>query len=170
MANCILTSGYSLGCLDSVGGLRKIYGTTFQKDVTYTFDTDDHIIGLTGSGSTASYYQIEQEMETAEFKQPASVSENGQVFYTQNLSLAMPKVSSTRNLMVLLGQSRTSWILEFQDGTFYLMGANNGCKMTAGEINAGKAFGDLNGSIITLTSKDRYPAYQIDDISIFNII
>jgi hypothetical protein len=168
---CLLNSGYALGCRDSIGGIQIAYIGNFNSDQLYTLDANNDIIGLTGSG-TSSYYTFEQEMETGEFNQEGAFStENGTVFFTQNLTLIFHKNDATlRNLLLVLSQANMSVIVKDQRGEYWLLGFQNGVRVTAGAMNTGKAFGDLNGVTLTLTGKEPSPAHRIDDISIFSII
>ena len=169
--SCLLNTGYALGCRDSIGGISLALVGNFNSDQLYTLDANDDIIGLTGSG-TSSYYTFAQEMETGEFTQEGAYSvENGTVFFTQNLSLVFHKNDATlRNLLLVLSQANLSVIVKDQRSEYWLLGFQNGVRVTAGNMNTGKAFGDLNGVTITLTGKEPQPAHRISDITDFFII
>jgi hypothetical protein len=168
---CLLNAGYQLGCRDSIGGIQIAYVGNFNSDQLYTLDANNNIIGLTGSG-TSSYYTFEQEMETGEFNQEGAFSvENGTVFFTQNLVLTFHKNDAAlRNLLLVLSQANMSVIVKDQRSEYWLLGFQNGVRVTAGSMNTGKAFGDLNGVTLTLTGKEPQPAHRIDDINDFFII
>jgi hypothetical protein len=167
---CLLNTGYTLGCRDSIGGISLAYIGNFDADQLYTLDGNNNITGVTGS--TVSYYTFEQEMETGSFAQEGAYStENGTVFFTQNLSLVFHKNDAAlRNQLLILSQANLSVIVKDQRGEYWLVGKQNGVRVTAGAMNTGKAFGDLNGVTITLTGKEPEPAYRIDDINDFVII
>jgi hypothetical protein len=169
--SCLLNTGYALGCRDSIGGISLALIGNFNSNQLYTLDANDDIIGLTGSG-TSSYYTFAQEMETGEFIQEGAYSvENGTVFFTQNLSLVFHKNDATlRNLLLVLSQANLSVIVKDQRSEYWLLGFQNGVRVTAGNMNTGKAFGDLNGVTITLTGKEPQPAHRISDITDFFII
>lgn len=158
---CLLSTGYTLGCRESIGGVQKVYIGNFKSGATYTLDGDDRITAF--SGLTASYYTFEQEMETAQFNQPGAYSvENGTVFFTQELVLTFHKNDAElRNQLLILSQANMSVIVKDQRGSYWLMGFQNGVRATAGAMNSGKAFGDLNGVTITLTGKEPEPAHNI---------
>ena len=167
---CLLDSGYTLGCRDSIGGISLAYIGNFDADQTYSLDVDNNIVGVTGS--MVSYYTFEQEMETGSFTQEGAYStENGTIFFTQNLSLIFHKNDADlRNQLLVLSQANLSVIVKDQRGEFWLLGYQNGCRVTAGAMNTGKAFGDLNGVTLTITGKEPVPAYRIDDITDFVIV
>lgn len=168
---CLLNAGYALGCRDSIGGIKAAYVGNFNSNQLYTLDANSNIIGLTGSG-TSSYYTFEQEMETGEFTQEGAYStENGTVFFTENLTLTFHKNDAAlRNLLLVLSQANLSVIVKDQREEYWLLGFQNGVRVTAGSMNTGKAFGDLNGVTITLTGKEPEPAHRINNIAIFAII
>lgn len=168
--SCLLNTGYALGCRDSIGGISLAYIGNFDADQVYTLDGSNNIVGVTGS--VVSYYTFEQEMETGSFTQDGAYStENGTVFFTQNLALTFHKNDADlRNQLLVLSQANLSVIVKDQRGEYWLMGYHNGVRVTAGAMNTGKAFGDLNGVTITLTGKEPQPAYRIDDITDFVIV
>lgn len=168
--SCLLNTGYALGCRDSIGGISLAYVGNFDAGQTYVLDVDNNITSATGS--LVSYYTFEQEMETGSFNQEGAFSvENGTVFFTQNLALTFHKNDADlRNTLLVLSQANLSAIVKDQRGEYWLLGFQNGVRVSAGAMNTGKAFGDLNGVTITLTGKEPVPAYRIDDIASFNII
>lgn len=168
--SCLLNSGYALGCRDSIGGISLAYIGNFDADAGYIINGTDEITGLTGS--TVSYYTFAQEMETGSFTQEGAYSvENGTVFFTQNLSLTLQKNDAAlRNQLLVLSQGNLSVIVKDQRSEYWLIGFQNGVRVTAGAMNTGKAFGDLNGVTLTLTGKEPEPAYRIDDITAFFLV
>jgi hypothetical protein len=159
--NCLLQNGYTLSCRDSIGGIRRAFIGNFDTDAVYTLDADDRITGFTGS--TVSYYTFEQEMEVGEFNQAGAYStENGTVFFTQDLSLMFHKNDADlRNQLLVLSQANMSVIVEDQRGEYWLIGYANGVRATAGAMNTGRAYGDMNGVTITLQGKEPEPAHNI---------
>jgi hypothetical protein len=158
---CLLSTGYTLGCRDSIGGIQDVWIGNFGGNATYTLNANDVVTAFTGS--TVSYFKFEQEMETGQFNQNGAYSvENGTVFFTQELLLTFHKNDATlRNQLLVLSQANMSVIVKDQRGEFWLMGYQNGVRATAGAMNTGKAFGDLNGFTITLTAKEPEPAHPI---------
>lgn len=169
--SCILNSGYSLSCRDSIGGIQAAFIGNFETNQLYTLDATSDIVGLTGSTSS-TYHSFEQEMESAEFIQEGQFStENGTVFFDQQLTLMFHKNDSDlRNLLLVLSQANLSVIVKDQRGEYWLMGFQNGVRAISGSQNAGKAFGDMNGVTITLQGKEPEPAHRIDNINVFTIV
>jgi len=167
--SCLINTGYSLGCRDSIGGIQAAYIGNFNSAQTYTLDADENITGVTGS--TVSYYTFEQEVESGEFNQEGQYStENGTIFFNQTLTLMFHKNDAAlRNLLLVLSQANLSVIVKDQRGEYWLLGFQNGVRAISGAMNTGKAFGDMNGVLITLEGKEPEPAHRIDDITLFTI-
>ena len=167
---CNLTSGYSLGCRDSLGGIQRVYIGTWDADTVY---------GLTGPcdtinsiSPTASFYTFEQELETASFIQNGQYStENGTSFYEQTLEITLQKLDAcNRDQIKILGQGVWRVIILDQRGTYWLMGKQNPIRVTAATPQLGKAFGDLNGAVITFTGKEPEPAFPLTTAAALSMI
>jgi hypothetical protein len=167
---CNLTSGYSLGCRDSLGGIQRVFIGTWDADTVY---------GLTGPcdtintiSPTASFYTFEQELETASFIQNGQYStENGTSFYEQVLEITLQKLDAcNRDQIKILGQGVWRVIILDQRGTYWLMGKQNPVRVTAATPQLGKAFGDLNGAVITFTGKEPEPAFALTTAAALSVI
>lgn len=168
--SCLISSGYTLGCRDNIGGVLRVFIGNFDPDAVYTESTDGEITAVTPSTtSPTTYYAFEQEMETASFNQEGQYStENGTVFFDQQLSLMFHKNDATlRNLLIVLSQANLSVIVVDQRGSAWLMGRQNGVRAISGTKSTGQAYGDMNGVTITLQGKEPEPANPIPDLSIF---
>lgn len=168
---CIIDYGYSLGCRDNVGGIQKAFIGNFDANVTYTEDAESVITAF--SGATVSYYTFEQENETGEFTEAASISnENGTVFFEQSVTLTFHKVDAAlKNQVKLLSQGNLSLLILDQRGSYHLVGKQNGVRVTEVSGGVGKAYGDLNGYVITFLGKEPAPASEIDqDLAQFEIV
>ena len=169
--SCTLTSGYSLGCRDSLGGIQRVFIGTWDADTAY---------GLTGpcdtinsiSGPTGSFYTFEQELETASFIQNGQYStENGTSFYEQVLEITLQKLDAcNRDQIKILGQGVWRVLILDQRGTYWLMGKQNPVRVTAATPQLGKAFGDLNGAVITFTGKEPEPAFAVETATALSLI
>jgi hypothetical protein len=160
--SCIISSGYALGCKDSVGGLRYVYLGNFSENETYGLDADNQITGVT-SGTT--YYKFELRPQTAGFNETINSSvENGTLFHTQELTLAFDKNTvELRNQVYLLSQSEMRAIIFDQNGKYRLAGKVNGLNVTAGTIPTGIQYADRNGVELTLVAHEPQPANFISD-------
>ena len=159
---CLLTSGYQLGCRDGVGGISEIYiGEWNGSALGYTLGTDN-IIG-TFSGATVSFYTFQQEIETASFTENGEFSiENGTSFYTDTCTITLHQLNaSLRNKILILGQGKWRILIKTQTGKYFLMGKQNPVRVSAATPGVGKAYGDMNGAVITFTGKEPVPAFEV---------
>lgn len=163
---CLITSGYNLGCRDAVGGLRNVYISNFDDVLSVSLDTDGSVDGITAAGSpaTPTFYKVEQDQEVASFTETPQLSiENGTAFYEQSLEITITGATQRiYNFVKVLNQG--SWRIMIQDnmGNYRFIGVNTAVRTSAGTGGSGKAFGDLNGYVITFMCKDIAPAPVVD--------
>jgi len=160
MANCVLTEGIPLACLDSTGGVKNVYIGAFSDATTFTYDADEIIDTVT---STESYYTFKFRPQTASYGEELSKDlTNGTTFYTQTLSMVFPKMDAAkRNNMLLLAGTSMHVIVETQNGDYWWLGLANGADVSANTSGAGQAFGDLNGYNLTITGLEPILANQL---------
>ncbi len=168
---CLLTNGYTLGCRDSVAGISEVYIGEWNGDSMSMILNQDSIIG-TFSGATVSFYTFEQEIETGSYTENGVFStENGTSFYELTLSITLHKLDAAlRNKILLLGQGKWRIIVKSQNGTYHLMGYQNPVRVSASTPGLGKAYGDLNGAVITFMGKEPAPAYLVSSTAALSVI
>ena len=173
MACSLTLSGRDLPCRDAVGGVAKVWilyrtqtaGPYYGQFVEgmYLAVSSGEIAGVDATaitGSTAFYYDFNGPKNTSTFTQTVNSSaENGNVFYSQVLSLVLSKpvsedVIELRNLT----RGRLSIIVEDNNGNKFVMGHTQGVEATGGTLATGTAKGDLNGYTLEFTSEEAIPA------------
>lgn len=168
---CILTSGYTLGCRDNIGGIQEVYIGEYNSDsMTYVYGTDNII--ATFSGATVSFYTFEQELETASYTENGVFStENGTAFYEQTLTITLHKLDAAlRNKILLLGQGKWRIMVKDQVGNYHLLGKQNPIRVSAATPGVGKAYGDLNGVVLTFLGKEPEPAHLVSSTAALKLI
>tara|TARA_R110000868_G_scaffold71925_1_gene210009 strand:- start:2048 stop:2575 length:528 start_codon:yes stop_codon:yes gene_type:complete len=159
---CILNVGYSLGCRDNTGGIQKAYIRNWSAGTTYSYSSDGTITGSTAAGYTGgTWYTFEVRPETGMFDpgQGNHSLENGTNFWAQQLDLVLHKYqASVRTLLYALAQTEMEIIILDQNGNYILMGEQNGANLTASKASVGKAYGDMNGTTLTMIAKEPQPA------------
>lgn len=169
--SCVLTNGYTLGCRDNIGGIQEVYIGEYNADaLSYSF-TASNVISAFG-GATVSFYTFEQEIETGSYTENGVFStENGTAFYEMTLSITLHKLDATlRNQILLLGQGKWRIIIKDQRGVYHLMGYQNPVRVSASTPGLGKAYGDLNGAVITFMGKEPEPAYIVQSAAALSVI
>lgn len=157
--NCLLTGGYQLGCKDNTGGIQKVYITNYDDDTIYTYDADNSILTALDAATgliAPTYYTFEQRNENAEFTQEGQHSiENGTNFWIQTVNMIFHKnEADLRNTLLLLAKSSLTVIILDQNGRYWLLGKQNGAELTASSASMGKAYGDLNGTTLSIEGRE----------------
>ena len=166
MSTCDITSGFTLGCRDNVGGITNLY--ILSGSITTVATASEGLIsGITGSGE---FFKFELFRQTSDFSEAiTSTPENGTVFYEQTVNAVFFKLqSSTRNQVKVLAQNPDlKVIVETNNGTvdgvgrYWLLGEDRGMQLLSGTGATGTAFGDLNGYNLTFTGQEPNPASEI---------
>ncbi len=163
--SCILDGGYALGCKDQTGGIKEVYIKVYDSSDKFEEGATEGVIDTAtdSADSALTYFKFEQRNEQAEFTQTGNHSvENGTNFWTQAVNLVFSKNDvDNRNTLKVLALARLSVIVLDQNGTYWLVGESNGVDLIASTSGAGKAYGDLSGSTITLEGKEKAPASQL---------
>ena len=158
---CALTSGYSLSCRDSAGGIKSVYLIEF-----------DNVSGVTESGGTASaiakanngkFYKYNLQRGTSNFEEAYNDSaENGTSFHVQTLSIILNKMqASTSEEIKLLAQNRLIAVVEDRNSKYWLLGKENGLERSGGRAGSGTAMGDRNGYELTFTTDNVEQAWEV---------
>lgn len=157
---CTISSNYTLGCNDGVGGIDKVFIANYSASTTYTLSADNTITGVTSGGT---FYSHEMPKEAASFNENSTTSgEFGTNSTEQILTLRFNKYSAAlRDRVLLLMQARTRVIVKFVSGSYFLMGKSFGCDGQTGTGTSGKAFTEGNGWTITLRATEIAPADAI---------
>ena len=160
---CLLTSGRSLGCKKSVGGLKNIYFADYGTLGDATIVAGE----ITVLSGTPDWYKYEIKGNSSLENTINSSRENGTTFYTQTLNLTLPILDkATQEEIKLLAVSRPHVAIEDYNGNFFLVGLENGAEVTGGTIVTGAAMGDLSGFTLTLEGQEKEPAYFVTPVVI----
>jgi hypothetical protein len=169
---CPLTQGYTIGCRDSVGGIKSVY-----------LIEHDNVSGITQSAGTATviskanggrFYKFVLPRNTGEFSEDYNDSvENGTSFQKQTLTMVLNGMTAeTSQQIKLLAQNRLIAVIETQEPTpkYWLLGETNGLMREGGKSGIGKTFGDRNGYEIALTTEQSLMAIQVSSGIIAGLI
>ena len=155
---CLLTTGRSLGCKSSVGGLKAIYFADYGTLGEVTI-VEGEITVLAG---TPEWFKYEIKGNSSLENTINSSRENGSTFYTQTLNVTLPILDkATQEEIKILSVSRPHVAIEDYNGNFFLVGLKNGAEVTGGTIVSGAAMGDLSGFTLTLEGQETAPAYFV---------
>lgn len=176
----LLNGGISLGCESNAGGVKKIY-ITDAVNVTGITQNSGGILVSSGEVITAIamasgtfFYDFEFNRNTSNYTEAATVNlENGTTFYTQTVTLVIPRrEQAKRNKILLLaaGQKKLNIIVQDSNELYWLFGQSEGCILTGNEGGSGTAKTDLNGYTLTFTAEEPTLAPEVDDAAITSIV
>ena len=154
--SCSLTTGYALGCRDSVGGIKTIFVQTLNATGSVNTNGSGLVTGFTPSSVSGSWFEYDLTKATSSMTETLNAStENGTLFYTPEVTFTINKLqTSVRNELRLLARNRLLVIVLDNNGRYWLLGAANGLEASAGTAGTGTAFGDRSGYEMTLTGME----------------
>ena len=160
--SCSLTTGYALGCRDSIGGIKTIYVQAFNATGSVNTNGSGTVTGFTGYAS-GSFFEYDLTKATSSMTETVAGNiENGTLFYTPEITFTINKLqTAVRNELRLMARVNIIAIVLDNNGLYWLLGANNGLEVTAGTAGTGTAFGDRNGYNFTLTGMEPEPMLNI---------
>jgi hypothetical protein len=150
--SCALTSGFTLDCRDSVGGIQALYINTTANVTAYTAASGT-VTALTKS-SVFYKYELEEENSMAQSVLTGS-RPNGTVFFAQQVSAIFQKLTyQTRDNIVALGKNRLVVIVKDNNGKYWICGKDRGLMITTSTAVTGTAMGDLNGYTVVFDGNE----------------
>ena len=160
--SCSLTTGYALGCRDSVGGIKAIYVQAFNATGSVNTNGSGTVTGFTGY-SASGFFEYDLTKATSSLTETLTAStENGTLFYAPEITFTINKLQVlVRNELRLLARNRTIVIVQDNNSKYWVLGADNGMEVTAGTAGTGTAFGDRSGFDITLSGMETNPLLLI---------
>lgn len=154
---CVLTSGRGLMCKDQIGGARYVFFANFDPALVHQFTVTDKVI-TAAPVMTAYRYDLQEGAGGVVSTINASV-ENGTRFYEQVIDVSFNKLDPAMQAEMDLLSAAKMWVwIEDGNKNVILYGYENGCDVTGGTIDTGKARGDKTGYALTVTGKERLSA------------
>jgi len=165
--SCALTTGFDLDCRDAVGGVKSVrLGSLEDYEAMAATVAAGAITGFTSAA--LEFFKYDQLKETSSLTETiVGSSQNGTVYYTPEVVLVLSKLDVTkRNEIKLLAQQRLVAIVESNDGSYWVVGYENGLELNAGTSATGTAFADLSGISLTLSGMEKEPMLSIDQTEV----
>ena len=160
---CAITSGYTIDCRESVGGIQAIwlisnanlYDASGNSRVTESSGTVTAMTKATGT----RFYKFEVPRGTAVASTNMTGSnENGTVFYTHELTFPInSRTATVRNIITTLAKNRLTFVTLEMDGVYRMYGKGYGLYMDSTTNSSGTAPGDRNGAEL------KFSSMEIDD-------
>ncbi len=165
MSNCILDTGYTIGCNKLRSGINKLYFIDSSQVLGLTVNTDDVITNV-NTGSNA-YYEIEVKPETSELNEKLVIDDKtGAEFYDCLVVLNLIKSSYiSRKIYLKLKNGKKSIIVRDNTNRFWLIGKRFFCAVVNSDSGRGKNYTDFNGNKIVFSSKEPDPVFEVESSS-----
>jgi hypothetical protein len=163
--SCFISEGYTLDCRNSsVGGLKSLWilGNSGNTISGYTTNVDDEITSISGSGV---FYKFELVKQSSSLTEAITVNTTSQsVVFEPTLTINLPKMAtSLRNLFQnLVAQNNIFAIVLDNNDRYWSVAFQNGALVTAGTLQTGLAYSDLNGvSALTIVGGEPNATQEI---------
>lgn len=171
MACGVLTKGRGLDCNRISGGVKKIFFSVYDKDVSYTYDATHplEIDAIDWDGSTI--YEYVMPLGVASVTDTIVGSrENGTIYYTPTVNIILNKLTKEdQNEIKLLGATKVRIFAQLNQqlanghDVFIALGMANGMELNAGTMDSGAAWGDRNGYTLTFDGIEALPFAMLED-------
>ena len=171
MACTNLTKGRGLDCNRISGGVKKIFFSVFDPNVSYTYDATNklEIDAIDWNGSTI--YEYVMPLGVASITDTITGSrENGTIFYTPTVNIILNRLTKEdQNEIKLLGQTKVRIFAQLNEqlanghDVILAIGMENGLELNTGTIDSGAAFGDRNGYTLTFDGLEAIPFAFLED-------
>jgi hypothetical protein len=154
MAACFISTGYTLDCrTSSTGGIKTMWvlGDSGNTISGYTVTNSE----VSAIGGTGTWFKFELPKQSSSLSETLGVNTTSQsVTFQPEIVVNLPKLQTQlRDVFVdLVSQNEIFALIEDNNNRYWLVGLDNGLQVTAGSLNTGLAYTDLNGaSALTMT-------------------
>jgi hypothetical protein len=171
MACTALTRGRSLDCSRISGGVKKIFFSVFDEDVSYTYDATNKLEIDAIDWNATTIYEYVMPLGVSSITDTIVGSrENGTIYYTPTVNIMLNKLTKEdQNEIKLLGQTKVRIFAQLNQqlanghDVFIALGMANGMELNAGTIDSGAAWGDRNGYTLTFDGMEALPFAFLED-------
>jgi hypothetical protein len=162
MATCNITSGYSITCRDSVGGVETIW--LIENSALYDASGISRVITDSSGTITAltkntgkRFWKFEVPRGTSNTANGITASqENGTIFYTHMVEFPInQRDANIRNIVTTLAKNRLTFVTKEGDGTYRMFGKEFGLFLDSSDGGSGTALADRNGYMLKFSSQER---------------
>lgn len=167
---CDLTTGFTVGCNDSTGGIAEFWFANMVDDFAVAESATGEASSITGTGLTYYKYETTNAQGAASVinDNPTVNDQNGTSYFDQTCTYVLNKMDTAkRNEVKMLARAKLSVIVKDNNGIYWLMGRVNGVRMTAGDNGTGTALGDRNGYSLSFQAQETEPLIEVTNREAF---
>lgn len=165
---CDLTKGFTLGCLEGIGGVKEILianytdpvsGNDFVSGVTY-----DAVTGQVDGLPTATIYRYVPFRNSGSYVETVQKNlETGTLFFSQEVQWTFGKLAQDmRNEFLNVAKAKMIVFVRTNDDQILLIGTTEGAQLTAGTVQSGQQKADLMGYQVTTIAENLEPAVHLE--------
>ena len=161
---CLIKQGRKLPCKAAFGGIKNVYFMQFGNIKNLILDplTCEGTIGY--NDEEVLWFKYEVKGASSLDSTITSSRDAGTTFYQQTLNVTLTYLDAcTQQEIQKIAQARPNILVEDYYGNFFLMGRENGCELTSGQIQTGTAPGDLSGFTIVMEGMEELAPDFIKD-------
>ena len=148
MAACYISTGYTLDCrTSSTGGIKTMWvlGGLGNSITGYTVTNSE----VSAIGGTGTWFKFELPKQSGSLSETLGINGVAQsVTFQPEIVVNLPKLNTQlRDTFVdLVSQNEIYALIEDNNNRYWLVFLDNGGLVTAGSLNSGQAYTDLNGA------------------------
>jgi hypothetical protein len=159
---CELTTGFTLGCLEGIGGVKEVFIANyedFETGIAYG-GTDGEVDAL----PTATIYRYVPFRNSGSYIETVNKNlETGTLFFSQEVGWTFGKLNQEmRNEFLNVAKAKMIVFVRTNDDQILLVGAGEGSQLTAGTVQSGAQKADLMGYQVTTVAEDLTPAVHLE--------
>jgi len=171
MACTALTKGRGLDCNRISGGVKKIFFSVFDENVSYTYDSTHKLEIDAIDWNSTTIFEYVMPLGVASVTDTITGSrENGTIFYTPTVNIMLNKLTKEdQNEIKLLAATKVRIFAQLNEqltnghDVFIALGMSNGMELNAGTMDSGASFGDRNGYTLTFDGLEPIPFAMLED-------
>lgn len=162
--SCFISDGYTLDCRNaSIGGIKEMWilGTSGNTISGYTTNATEQITSFSGRGTWYNFQLVKQSSSFTEEIQVNDVAQS--VTFAPSLVISLPKLDqSLRNLFFdLVKQNEINAIVKDNNERYWMVFLANGGLVSAGSMQTGQNYNDLNGVTLTISGGEPDASHEI---------
>jgi len=171
MACTAITKGRGLDCNRISGGVKYIYFSVYDDNITYAYDGTNPLEIDTIDFNNTNIYRYTMPLGVSSVTDTIVGSrENGTYYQTPSVNIILNKLTKEdQNQIKLLAQSRVRIFAQLNEqltggnDVIIALGMSNGLELNAGTMDSGAAFGDRNGYTLTFDGMEPIPFAMLEN-------
>lgn len=166
---CLITlAGITLDCESSVGGIKRVFITSYSDVKSVALDDDEQKIQTIILETSKRWYEYQFRKGTGSLTSTLNVDNTtGTNYVTNELSLVFTKMETAKRIEIAaLSIGQLAVVVEDSNGKYWYLGKDDYVSASAGSGTSGTAKGDQNAYTIILSTDSLSYPYELSDEAI----